>query len=491
MLRTSIGALLWAFAVMACGDSVGPGTQPDPGPPGLTVADVTARSDTVQATLQGSVTAELRDERGHVLPGIQLRFEAMPDGGSDAWVSMRRAGPGSFTDFLSVTTDSGGRATIDLRLGERAGSGTLRISAPTLRREVALPYHVLPGAPFSMELLPADTAIYIGSDFHPTARALDRFGNVRGETPTLTTTSPQVTIGEDGRVRGEAFSRASIVATLGGVTGSSAVSVVPHGTIAATRFVFSTADTSAMVVVNLDGSGFQLLRETADLERGDINPSWHPGGESLIASIRGRLYVVPMDGTIRPLIPAHYSVRMEAMGRYSRDGAWVYYSGSSDSESTSLWRVGADGGEPAPVSPGEELGRHDGDPFPSTDGTRLVYTTNQMEHPFGRELRIIEVGTGQVTSFDMMAQTPSWSPVADSIAYVHGQIFIVSADGGGRRPATGPETIYDPWVDWSPDGAYLIARSYVSKLIEVIHVPSGLAVPLPFSQRLSQPAWRP
>jgi hypothetical protein len=493
LLRTSIGALLWMLAVVACGDSVGPAPQPDPGPPGLTVADISTRSDTIQATLPASVTAELRDERGHVLPGIQLRFEAKPDAGSHARVSLRRAGAGSFTDFLSVTTDSSGKATIDLRLGERAGSGMLQISAPTLRREVVLPYLVLPGASFSVDVLPADTAIYIGSAFRPTARSLDRFGNLRGDTPTLTTTSPHVTIGEDGLVRGNAFSRASIVATFGGMTGSSAISVVPRGAIAATRFAYSTADASAMAVVDLDGSGFQLLRETADLNRGNINPSWHPGGESLIASIRARLYVVPIDGTIRPLIPAHYPVRNEIMGRYARDGAWVYFPGSTESGGTSLWRVAAHGGDPTLIGPDEDWERHDGDPSPSRDGARLVYTTNQIEYPFNRELRILEVGTGQVTAFDMIAHAPAWSPVADSIAYVHdvGQIFIVAADGGGRRPATGPETIYDQWIDWSPDGEYLIARSHVSRLIEVIHVPSGLTVPLPFSQGLSQPAWRP
>jgi Tol biopolymer transport system component len=102
-----------------------------------------------------------------------------------------------------------------------------------------------------------------------------------------------------------------------------------------------------------------------------------------------------------------------------------------------------------------------------------------------------------MTPLGLWGVTPRWSPVADSIAYVdggeddvEGPIYIIAADGSGKRRAAAGGRTYHAWLDWSPDGRYLIGISNISGLPEVIDVRTGVAVPLPFARQLTQPAWK-
>jgi Tol biopolymer transport system component len=90
---------------------------------------------------------------------------------------------------------------------------------------------------------------------------------------------------------------------------------------------------------------------------------------------------------------------------------------------------------------------------------------------------------------------PSWSPVGDSIAFVHvalsgsdptpDGVFVIGSDGGGRRLAVAAPARS---VDWSPDGQHL-----------VFDTPAGLFTCTPFGGSLQQivsgsafsPSWSP
>jgi Tol biopolymer transport system component len=90
---------------------------------------------------------------------------------------------------------------------------------------------------------------------------------------------------------------------------------------------------------------------------------------------------------------------------------------------------------------------------------------------------------------------PSWSPVGDSIAFVHvalagndttpDGVFVIASDGGGRRLVVAAPARS---VDWSPDGQHLVFDS-----------PAGLFTCTPFGGSLQQivsgaafsPSWSP
>jgi hypothetical protein len=46
-------------------------------------------------------------------------------------------------------------------------------------------------------------------------------------------------------------------------------------------------------------------------------------------------------------------------------------------------------------------------------------------------------------------------------------------------------------IDWSPDDRWIAGYDVASRRLEVVQVATGLRIPLPYSEALSEPAWRP
>lgn len=107
-------------------------------------------------------------------------------------------------------------------------------------------------------------------------------------------------------------------------------------------------------------------------------------------------------------------------------------------------------------------------------------------------IRVYTIASGTVSSWSVPGHTPRWSPTNDSIAFATqwgGPIYLMSSDGTGVRQVSAPNRGYgETSFAWSPDGAWLVARGAV---LELIHVASGLTLPLAYSGTLVEPAWKP
>jgi Tol biopolymer transport system component len=152
-------------------------------------------------------------------------------------------------------------------------------------------------------------------------------------------------------------------------------------------------------------------------------PRWSPDG-SLIAFLSNHesdlseVWVVPAEGGEPRRLTTGFWGPDQAVLAWSPDGAWIYYVGVAGPGREDLFRVPVDGGEAEAIGAHPSIARGSLSP----DGGHYAYT-------------VYEGGWG-------------WVEV------------IPTDDGAPRRLTDRTEGVYQPTVEWSPDGGHLIAVDY-------------------------------
>jgi Tol biopolymer transport system component len=171
----------------------------------------------------------------------------------------------------------------------------------------------------------------------------------------------------------------------------------------------------------------------------------------------------------------------------SPDGQYVYFS-NVQGFSAGLWRASRLGGQVETLL-GGELFR----PSISRDGRYMAYHEGSSQNPDGVAVTVFDLLTRTRVANEMPGRFPEWAPTTDLIVAIDGQsrrLVIMGRDGSGRRFLTPADHGYpDGQLTWSPDGQWILARGPVS--LELIHVASGLILPLGFTRSMAEPAWRP
>jgi Tol biopolymer transport system component len=185
----------------------------------------------------------------------------------------------------------------------------------------------------------------------------------------------------------------------------------------------------------------------------------------------------------------------EQIPRVSRDGLWTYFQYTGPpATGIELWRVHLDGTGLERIGAAGDPYYADLEPDPSPDGTRLAYGTSRPDGTWHVIVRDLATGTDH--PLGVVGRLPRWSPSGDRIAYwntpdgYNGTIHVVQPDGSGDRLVSTVGVGYaDAGLDWSPDGAWLVARS--ADALDLIEVATGQTLPLPWSAPYAWPAWRP
>ncbi|HEU4648377.1 MAG TPA: hypothetical protein VFS33_04910 [Gemmatimonadales bacterium] len=447
-------------------------------------------SDTAFAKLSQALVVEVTDNAGRPAPGLVVRFEGVPypqekGYGHEVWV-MSLSSPVP-EGFIADTTDAQGQAAVLIQMGRIAGAAHLRVTVPKHGLTAQVDYTVLPGAPVRVRAAPVDTGVYVGSHVQLRGAVLDQHDNARSDPVTYTAGSTVVSVTSSGLVEGLALGRGDVVVHAGDFTDTTKVSVVPRGMLAAHR-----ATDNALVLFNLDGSGVTSLTTIGHRDGGAA--VWAPSGDRLalgtVVGLGLQIFTVPIGGAVQPLVQPVDDFESQAWPHYSWDGQWIYFSGTARSGPTSLWRAKSDGTGaerlwPDPINPCCGLVWR---PSPSPDGSRLAYVEG-----YGAEIRVLDIATRTPSSWSVPGQIPRWSPTRDLIAFVApygGALSIMDGNGNNVRRVSAPGQIYwEGLFSWSPDGAWLAARSLTS--IELLNIDTGLVIPLGYTTALDSPSWRP
>ena len=200
------------------------------------------------------------------------------------------------------------------------------------------------------------------------------------------------------------------------------------------------------------------------------------------------------EGEVRPLL-AEPSGQLDEWPQYTRDGAWIVFTrGVPGGYQRAVYRARPDGSDTTLLSPfPQDFYENDFWPSPSPDGTRIVFaTTREPPDPSRPGIWVREIATGVVTRLNVRGYSPRWSPTSDLIAFVSSDfvVTVIRADGTGLRALSTPGQVYSPLLDWSPDGRWVAARRGDGP-IELFELETGLTLPLPFTNGLIEPTWKP
>jgi len=503
-----LAVLLGSLA--GCRDSTSPADER--GEPGISIVAGANVTDTVRAPLPLALRVVVRDDDGRVMPGVVVRFSAVPavhpNGFAEPSLFVGALNAPAASTVMADTTSADGVALARIELGRVAGPGAVAITVPEAGLQDTARYTITPGEPVKVVLPAADTAVQAGRSLALGGRTEDRYGNARTDAIVYEVTGTGLALSGT-QVSTSVPARGSIIARLDrpGVTRDTTwLSVVPAGIVAVPRG-------DKLMTVALDGTGQTLIPHT--LPMGDYGPEWHPNGQSLLAVLGTwsgprSLYRVELNGATQHIIsPAAsgsddlYIVPGVIRGfSYSPDGGWVYLSGNNCNYNAILYRLPASNPQaiqrlsPAGVDECFELVNHW--PSLSPDGSRLAYE-NQTWNESGYSIRVMTVDTRAVTQIATGGRHPRWSPAGDLIAYwASGQVWVVRPDGSGARAVSPAGRTYVPGVQWSPDGKWILARferpaGWVGTTLALLDVSTGLELPLPWTTNYvaGLPAWRP
>ena len=470
-LSRTLGALVLLGALaIGCrgGDGVAPpppsDTPPPKGPPnppppdGLTIISGSGGSDTIQARLGQPLVVEVL-VRGAPAAGVVTQFAALPPTNPtrnlEKTALFGRIGDDQFSPSLSVTTETDGRARVNIALGTVAEEVRVAISAPALGLSDTARFVVKPGAPVQLLVPVRDTALLANGRYALGAWALDRFTNRRPEAPTFTSLNALGSVDAAGNVQlSSIVGRGRIAIRAGSLADTAEFVVVPPDLISVTR--------DAVISVRLDGSERTVWQPppgaagTAILSpKGDLMAFW--AGDFSASGI----YLVDRAGTSRRLVPA--SQFRHAYGpRFSPDGEWVYF------YSSSIWRVRTDGSQLEQLA-APQTGSVNGlrEPAVSPDGRQIIFVDSDQ-----RTFVLHDLTTGEKRTISTSWGTiPLFSPDGSRIGYDAGAaVGMINVDGTGRRyfgcPASG---CYG--VGWTKDGQWLITQAF--DFVAMVNVSSG------------------
>jgi TolB protein len=213
---------------------------------------------------------------------------------------------------------------------------------------------------------------------------------------------------------------------------------LPNWSPDGSRIVFQSnqAGNWEIYTVRADGSGLRRLTEHPG---GDSSPSFSPDGRLILFTSdregRNELYLMPADGGVAKQITRNKGVGFRTV--WAPDGTHILYRASTPptedmSELGEFHRVRPDGTDAGTVTGGK---RREYNQAYSRDGARIAFDAHEDGVTW-------ETGT-------------SWD------------VWVMNADGSGRRNLTAGNGLNDWAPSWSPDGKTIIFLSGTNNIYDI------------------------
>jgi hypothetical protein len=501
---TAFIAAFAALASLACGSSDAP-SEPveDIGTPGITILGGAGVTDTIDAVLAQPLRIVVRDATGRLMKRTRVYFgpvmvpiTTIP---YTQYEPVRLfAGENAGVAYTNAQTDDAGLIGVTVRFNDLLGPAAMEMKVEGTGAVDTARYVVVAGKRAGVRVTPKDSAFTIGTSLTIKASPVDRAQHpVPAPEPlTFTALDPAITVSTDGVVSASAYARARVMVASGPTKPETVwVSVVPKGTFAA-RF------NDTLAVLAIDGSGRRLIPTPGK----PSDPEWTADGSALLVRVGSAgapppLYRIALDGTtslVLPGAPTGTSQFPSPTPIHSwaqlLDGS-LLASITECAGNTVLYHFTGTATSPVasrispPVIPGhndcyDTLQRW---PWPSPDGSRVVYENDSVSVYYQPTLEIRGVVPGAVTRLDVEGARPRWSSTNLISFYADEQIWTISPDGSGKRAVSPPGRKFFRESSWSPDGRWLLARGEIltsrglmSELI-LIDAITRLELPLPFT----------
>lgn len=470
MLQRTCSASIALAALVACGGSGEASTGPKT--TGIHVVAGASITDTVGARpLQALVVEVLLD--GQPRQGLVVRFESMPSADTtrrfEQAIAVAKISQNFFSNFVSDTTNSSGRAGVLVQLGTVAGGARVLVSCPEVGLADTATFTVQPGNAARFSITVKDTVILVGGSYSVGAQVTDRYGNKRADPVTLSAGPNTASVDPTGRVTvGSVVGRGAIAVKAGAATDSARFTVLPAGTMAFLSFVNGVG---SIATARLDGTALKLITPAETPAYPNISPS----GELIAYQQRDAtgfvIYVVDAAGTKKQLVDPNL-VRSQQFAHFSGDGQFIFFTGYAPGELFSVWRVRADGTGLTKIittsSPWSSEQPHLG---VSPDGSRIAFSESTG-------ITILTLASGAKTPISALATFLEFSPDSKRLAYLKGSIVVVDVDGTSPKSVAAGYVSTDPGLTWLPGSAWLFVRGYSGPLIANASTNEMYPVPL-------------
>lgn len=435
-MNRAILATVILVGLAACG-----GSDPtDPGP-GSGEAELFAggiATDSVDSEGQISVRVNGPDGPAHLVL-VQFRPVWLEDGFSESpfLLNAGSVSGGHWLPELSLYTQSGNTQSL-VRFGSVAGSAGIAVFVPSLGLADTVLADVLPGAPDTIDMQPADTMVYVGDAYAFGARVIDRHGNA---IPGLEV-EPAVIFGDveiDGAtIRALGPGLARLLGQEAGLSRNLDIAVVPQLTLA-------YAEGDRLVVSDLAGLEMRDAMEHARTAANHDSPqhAWSPDGLLLAYTDSGRIYVDDLAGNRQAIADG-----TEVGGlSWTGDGQWLYFNDHDDT-----WRAATDGSGVEFVTTGRGQ--------VSPDGSSLALYR-------APELLLYDLGDGSTDLLHDQVRSFGWAPDGSRLfVSTIGGIEIIDTSGSvlatidtPPEPSGGTNDGFAD-ADFSPDGRFLVAEAH-------------------------------
>ena len=167
-------------------------------------------------------------------------------------------------------------------------------------------------------------------------------------------------------------------------------------------------------------------------------------GRIVFTSLRdgnAEIYVMDADGGNQVNLtnhPAH-----DGDPDWSPDGSKIAFESWRDGNGD-IYVMDADGKNPIRLTDGPGAKRH---PDWSPDGSKIAFSVDHwVDH-----IAVMDADGRNREKLEDRAMYPSWSPEGKQIAFAHGEIYVIGADGQGRKKVT--DDFVGKWSpSFSPDG---------------------------------------
>jgi len=370
-----------------------------------------------------------------------------------------------FLPILSRRTDRHGEVSVRIRLGTATGDNFVRVRVPALQLVDSARFTIRAASVYTLSAAPADTALLVNEEYSVRVVVMDQHGNPReGEPVQLSNGDGTVSVAGL-RARGVSIGNSTVELKSGPATGTVEVSVVPD-------LALTTMSILGVNVVRPNGKTIYSIPRSLP---GSSAPrvSWSRDGQFMVWDATGALYRLDRTGALRQLTSGAEAAVQPAV---SADGQWVYYALQRNA-SWHLRRIRSDGtADEAVLETSQALNW----PAPSPDGRSLAYVA-------GEALWLLDLTDGSRRMLAAGATSPVWAPDGGEIAFLGLGLRAIRPDGTSLRFLA--TTDWDPGIDWSPDGAWIIGGGYTG--IRVFELQTGRLIRLPYPMHWFVPHARP